>query len=528
MKKTAYFFILICLLVSITGCSNAQTELNNTEQLTAQSGSVSAENNYWPDDSWRESTPEKQGMDSEKLSGMLEYIQSTGNEMHSIVIIRNGYKVLDANFFPYKSNIKHVVNSCTKSITSALFGIALEEGLIKSADARVLDYFQDRSVKNSDDNKKALTLEHLLTMTAGFDWSENGSYGPGDSWMRMRNSDDPVQYILDNPMSEAPGTSFYYNTGASHLLSAVLNEVTGQKTADYAEQKLFGPVGIKDVYWQEDPQGINIGGAGIYMTPQDMARFGYLFLQNGLWKDTQVVPEHWAEQATVRKVDTPNGLAGRYGYGYQWWMNHFGGYSARGFGGQYIFVLPEYNMVAVFTGSLTGMGFFLPESLVDSFIIPSVKSSGTLTENSDSSARLVGILENIEEAPQPEKVPDLPKIAEIISGKSILMESGDELYLAFPNGANAEFRHGPSNSIAIGLDNVYKVSDAGRYWPLPDHNMVAAKGFWKDEKTFVIKLLSLYEMDELTYTLTFERNQVDFVFASRQGGELLRTKGEIK
>lgn len=467
-------------------------------------------------------------MDSTNLSDMLKYIQSSGNEIHSIVLIRNGYEVMDANFFPYKSNLKHVVNSCTKSITSTLLGIALEEGRIKSVDTKVLDYFPDRSFKKIDDKKKSLTIKHLLTMTTGFDWSENGSYDSNDSWVQMLNSQNPVQFILDRPMEETPGTSFSYNTGASHLISAIIQNATGQKTADYAKQKLFEPIGIKDVYWKEDPQGINIGGAGIFMSPQDMARFGYLFLHKGVWNDKQVVPESWIKQAVSKKVDTPNGLAGRYGYGYQWWMNDFGGYSARGFGGQYIFVLPKYNIVAVFTGSLQGSSFFLPENLVSRFIIPSVKASESIKKNSDSSVQLTNLLKKIQEAPQSEQVPELPPIVKDISGKLIKLENGDEIYLAFPKGTNAEFRHGPSNNITVGLDNVYMVSDAGRYWPLPDHNIVAAKGYWEDDKTFIITIHSLHEMDELTYTFSFENNVVNLVFESRQGGELMRTKGEIK
>jgi hypothetical protein len=343
----------------------------------------------------------------------------------------------------------------------------------------------------------------------------------------MCNSENPVQFILDRQIAETPGSSFYYNTGASHLISAILNNVTGKKTADYAGQKLFEPIGIKDFYWQEEQQGINIGGAGIFMTPQDMARFGYLFLQNGYWEDSQIVSESWIKQATARQVETPNGLAGRYGYGYQWWMNSFGGYSARGYGGQYIFVLPDYNIVAVFTGALQGGSFFLPEDLVGSFIIPSVNTKESIKKNTDSSVQLENLLKNIQESPKPEKVPELPPMVKNISGKLIKMENGDEIYLAFPNGMNAEFRHGPSSNITIGLDNVYRISDAGRYWPLPDHNIVASKGFWEDEKTFIIKLLSLHEMDELTYTLSFEKNHVNLVFESRQGGELMRTEGKI-
>jgi hypothetical protein len=177
MKKVSrfilFFLVLICALAPVMGCSNAHTASSNTgKPVIAAANEVSTKKDYWPGENWRESTPEEQEMDSAKLLGMLKYIQSTDSEIHSIVLIRNGYKVLDANFFPYKSNIKHVVNSCTKSISSTLFGIAFEEGLIKSVDTKVVDYFKDRNIKNNDEKKNELTLKHLLTMTAGFDWSE--------------------------------------------------------------------------------------------------------------------------------------------------------------------------------------------------------------------------------------------------------------------------------------------------------------------------------------------------------------------
>lgn len=489
------------------------------------------QNDYWPGDAWRVSTPEEQGMDSEKLLNMLNYIESSNLGMHSIVVIRNGYMVMDAGFFPYKSDIKHAINSCTKSITSTLLGIAERENLIHGTDQKVLDYFSDRSIKNVDEKKKTLTLENLLTMTPGFEWSENGYYGSDDSWMQASWNENPVGFILDKPVPEEPGTVFYYNSGASHLLSAVLQKATGKKAYDYANEKLFTPIGIKEVYWNEDPQGINIGGGGAYMTPLDMARFGYLYLKNGYWNGTQVVPERWVQQATAKQIDTPNGLAGKYGYGYQWWMNNFGGYSARGYGGQYIFVLPEYEIVAVFTASMFGSQFFLPESLVESFIIPAVKSSKAISGSEETTEKLNEKLRLIQQPPETGETSVMPETAYKLSGREMKLENGNELSLTFNKGTNAifaEFSHGPSNKILVGLDDVYRVSDAGIYWPLPEQNLVAAKGFWEEENEFILKLISLHEADELTYRFTFTNSDVNVEFTSRQGGEIMNSKGKIE
>lgn len=540
MKKFYLYLIIFILILSsaatLQGCSrgpeNEKNGASSESRAAAQAVPELGGSDYWPGESWETSAPEEQGMDSEKLADMLKYIQNGQHNIHSIVLIRNGHMIMDANFYPYKSDVRHAVNSCTKSITSALLGIAAEEGLIGSSDDKVIDFFPDRNIQNMDARKKGLSLKHLLTMTAGLDWSENGSYGYEDSWMQMTRSNNPVNYFLEAPMLENPGTSFYYNTGASHMLSAILQNVTAGKTYDYARKKLFEPIGIKDVYWSEDREGINIGGAGIFMTPRDMARFGYLFLRNGNWGHKQVIPEGWVQKATEKQIDTPSGLAGRYGYGYQWWMNSFGGYSARGYGGQYIFVLPQYDIVAVFTSALPNSSFFLPEDLVSSFVIPAVKYSKPIKDQDAAATRLRDLQKTIEQQPaQTKPTAPMPKTAGKISDKIIECENGDRIYLKFnaiENQQSAEFRHGPSNNILIGLNDIYRVSDAGVYWPLPDNNLVAAKGFWEDENRFTIKLISLHETDELTYKFTFEGDTVNVEFLSEQGGELMNTKGKIK
>lgn len=155
-------------------------------------------------------------------------------------------------------------------------------------------------------------------MTTGVEWYENGNYGENDSWIQMTYSKDLVQYFLNKPMKEAPGTRFNYNTGASHLLSVILKKATGKNTYDYATQKLFKPLGIKEVFWESDPQGVSIGGTNMYLSPLDMARFGYLYLRNGCWDGKQVVSENWIKEATTKHIDTSNAIAGQHGYGYKW------------------------------------------------------------------------------------------------------------------------------------------------------------------------------------------------------------------
>lgn len=373
MKRFATYIwhmavLLILMAILVTGCV------------------ASDKIDYFPDKTFRASTPEAQGMDSTYLNGMLE--RAAKRKFHSVLVVKNGYMVLEANFFPYKSTAMHAVYSCTKSVTSALVGIAIHEGYIAGVDSKVLTLFPGREVKNESSYKDNMTLAHLLTMTTGFEWSETGTYDARNSWIQAARSRDPMGFVLDKEVLHEPGGQFYYNTGATHLLSGVIQQAVGEQLAVYAEEKLFKPMGISEKYWSSDAQGVSMAGSGLSMTPNDMAKFGYLYLREGSWKGEQLVPREWVEESVRKHVDTPTGLAGRYGYGYQWWMNDFGGYSARGHNGQYIFVVPEHDLVVVVTGELGISGFLLPERLMREYIIPSIKSEKPLAQNKKAYATL--------------------------------------------------------------------------------------------------------------------------------------------
>ena len=197
--------------------------------------------------------------------------------------------------------------------------------------------------------------------------------------MRRTNSDEPVrpsparnssQFMIDLPMVEAPGTRFEYCNGASFLLSAILQEQTGMNALKFAEKHLFDPLGISDVNWFSNPQGITIGYGQLYMRPQDMAKIGYLYLNDGLWDGKRIISSQWIK-ASTRKHIASTLLPG---YGYQWWIVSPGIYTALGYYGQFIMVVPEKNIVAVFTSSLGQEDFYIPLGLLAAYIIPAVKS----------------------------------------------------------------------------------------------------------------------------------------------------------
>ena len=337
---------------------------------------------YWPTKGWRTASPESQGMDSDILVKMLNLIWEKNIDIHSVLVIRNGYMVLDAYSYPYDSEIPHHIDACTQSISSALVGIGIDKGYIKDVSQPVLDYFPTRVAKNLDDNKKSMNLGNLLTMTTGLECRDPFLYlqsGMMDMIIPAdwRMSKDWVQFIIDLPMAEEPGTRFQYCNGAPFLLSAILQEQTGMNALSFAEKHLFEPLGISEVGWPSNPQGITLGYGQLFMRPHDMAKIGYLYLNKGLWNGKQIISSQWINASTRKYIDTkllP-------GYGYHWWIASSDAYIAAGNKGQFIMVAPNKNIVAVFTGRLSPKEFLIPLDLLAQYIIPAVKSPTALPEN---------------------------------------------------------------------------------------------------------------------------------------------------
>lgn len=329
----------------------------------------------WPTNGWKTSTPEEQGMDSAKLAEMLISINLQKDKIDSIAVIRHGCLVLESYRYPNTAETKHVVNSCTKSVISALIGIAVKEGYIKGIDQKVNDFFPESQYKFGT-GMNTLALKYLLTMSSGMDWLEVPTSISPEEMLRSKNW---TRYILESTVIANPGTRFNYNSGGSHLLSSILTRATGKSALDYGREKLFGPLGITDVDWEHDPQGVNNGGWGLKMRTVDMAKFGYLYLKRGVWDGKEIIPADWVGDSTRKHIETPSTI-GYNGYGYLWWLTEYGGYYAMGSNGQYIFVIPEKDLVVAFTSSLA-INAQLPEALMREFVLPAIKSDNPLNSN---------------------------------------------------------------------------------------------------------------------------------------------------
>lgn len=515
MKKLIFVLFLILLIVGtviyVISADAKKEDLKTLNQANVQE--------YWPEGGWRTSAPEEQGMDSGKLADMINSIKESGKSVNSITVIRNGYLVNETYFYPYQKGLKHFMNSCTKSITSALVGMTVGEGYIKSVDDKVLGYFPDLNIANVDKRKQNLTIRNLLTMTTGLDWD----FITNASTNQMMESQNWTQFALDQPMKEEPGHTFLYCNGASHLLSAIVQKTTGKSLAELAAEK-FQLLGIKDMYWGSSPENVTSGYAGLYMQPDDAAKIGYLYLNKGSWNGKQLIPEKWIEESTKKQVKadwTPIFP----GYGYMWWINRFGGYAALGQGGDYIFVVPKLDLVVVFTGGIYNVNeLFYPGELMEKYIVPSVKSDAPLEYNQKGSESLSKALDMVQNAPSPEAASALPEIAKKISGKTFIMDNSGTFTFWFKDGNECTVDQDSKYKYKIGLDNAYRTSDVGNSsGGMPDHNHKAFKGRWSDEKTFSVTAQDLEDGIQTVYTAVFEDDRIELVAESNVYGEISLT-----
>ena len=241
--------------------------------------------------------------------------------------------------------ILHPVHSCTKSVVSALIGICLRNRLLSDIDVPLTEFFGDCLRAQQDARKRSITIRHLLTMTPGFHWPEFGEWNFGSP---MEYSKDIVRFILDRDLEDAPGTRMNYNSGCSHLLSAIVQSVSGMRAADFARRHLFAPLGIdENTVWHEK-QGVSLGANGLKMFPLDMARFGTLYLRHGTVDGREIVTREWVEESTRPRFLTYPDIGW---YGYHWWSGSFDAvdyYFAMGLFGQFVIVLPVLDTVVVF------------------------------------------------------------------------------------------------------------------------------------------------------------------------------------
>lgn len=521
-KKTAIAILISVTFLVVSGCQGFNEAGSPAKNTGIQS---EIQDNYWPTDEWRTSTPEEQGMDSGKLADMLKKIE-TSNDIRSVLVIRHGHLVLEAYKPPYDKSTEISIKSSCKSVISALTGIAIREGYIKGIDQTVAEIFPEQFEDVDDQRKKDITLKHLLTMESGLLSTEaDGDMTP---WTKSR---DWVKYVIDLPLKSTPGDFFEYSTGLSHIMSAIITKTSGVSTYEFADKYLFGPMGIKITNWVQDPNGIYIGGADLDMKPLDMAKFGYLYLHNGVWNGQQLIPKEWVEESTInqqkKRIDTHAYYAPKYGY--FWWVTE-NDYQAQGWGGQSIIVNPKLDMVVVFTAN----NYDRTVQFLESYIYDAVKSDTSLKPNPSSFQRMKAGIEQLVK-PKSYSVPS-PEIIEKINGKTFKCEKNDlgleSFALSFQE-TECTFSYKltdlngqqQSAEFAVGLNDVYKFNPKefhttyfGCEVPFFPYNEPGGEdkypavfeGHWGDKNCFILNWLApMVEPVRYNATFFFEGNTVD-------------------
>ena len=285
------------------------------------------------------------------------------------------YNYFDPNWHPYYHGTDlHSMQSVSKTVTSAIFGVAITRGDFKAGlDTPVLKFFDVAKVKNVDDRKRRMTLKDVLTMTTGLKWNEEVPYDdPRSDSSLMEATDDWVQYVIDKPMAEEPGKVFNYSSGATELLAYIFQKETGQDIDAYGQKYLFAPLGIKH-HWKRTYLGVVDTEGGLYLNGEDLAKIGYLYLHEGLWDGKQIVSKEWVKESLTPYIKAEENFQ----YGFKWWLYPLNGkfvWMAQGFGGQRLMVFPEENLIAVFTGWEILKDPAPTKDLVDR-LLPAVKES---------------------------------------------------------------------------------------------------------------------------------------------------------
>lgn len=442
------------------------------------------------------STPETQGISSADLLIFVQEAEKRIDALHGLVLVRHGQIVAEGWWSPYAADQPHQLYSLSKSFTSTAVGMAVAEARLK-VDDLVLSFFPDEAPAHPDSNLAAMKVQDLLTMRTGHAEDTTGKLfeAPDHNWARA---------FLAQPVVYKPGTHFLYNTGATYMLSAIVQKLSGQTLLEYLQPRLFGPLGIQNPTWETSPQGINTGGFGLNVTTGDIARFGQLYLQKGRWQGKPLLPATWVEEATAPHADNSSmgNVDWQQGYGYQFWRCRHGAYRGDGAFGQYCIVFPEQDAVLAITAGVKDMQSVL--NLVWEQVLASMKPA-PLPPDPQAHAKLQAKLASLTLAPQPGQASS--PLAAKVSGQHyffaendqkiepITLELGEKQDALTIRNERGDHHLDCGHSAWISGVTTFSVEE-----PQP----VAATGAWTSDSTYVAKL-SLYQTPycpSLTFTFT--------------------------
>jgi CubicO group peptidase (beta-lactamase class C family) len=450
------------------------------------------------------SRPEAQGISSSALLAFLEGVETAKLELHSVMVVRHGHVVAEGWWHPYTAATPHMLFSLSKSFTSTAIGIAVAEGRLSIND-KVISFFPDRVPTTISENLEKMTVRDLLIMGTGHDEEVNLWASDGD-WVRA---------FLAHPVSHEPGHHFLYNTPATYMQSAIVEKLTGESLLDYLRPRLFEPLGIENPTWMRCPQGIATGGYGLSIRTEDIAKFGQLYLQKGIWNGRQLVSADWVEEASTRQIDNGSDPTRDWtqGYGYQFWMSRHQAYRADGAFGQYCIVMPDQGAVIAVTAGLGDMQAVL--NLIWDLVLPAM-SAKALPE-SDASIQLNARLAGLSIA-MPEGQLSSPNWAKIdgtefafdaneFGWTSLIVESTPQ-GLVFTH-RTTEGERQISAGLGRWIDTPGTIADRGNVAALrPSGGPVSAQATYTDEATVVVRAAEIETPFIETFRLKIEDNSI--------------------
>ena len=452
-------------------------------------------------------TPESQGVSSSALLAFVEALDSGVDTMHSIVVVRHGQVIVEGWWAPFGVDTPHQMFSLTKSFTSTAVGLAQAEGKL-SVDDAVLKYFPDVTPAAGNDFLKGMRVRDLLAMSTGH--RTEPSFAGSTTWTKT---------FFEHPVLHKPGTIFLYNTPASYMLSAIVQKATGQKEAEYLQSRLFTPLGIGTPRWETSPEGVSIGGYGLWLRTEDIARFGQLYLQKGQWQGKQLVPAEWVAAATTRQTSNGSSPGSDWdqGYGYQFWRSRNKSFRGDGAHGQFCMVLPEQDTVIAITSGTRNMQGVM--NVVWEKLLPAL-GAAKLPENLTAKQALVDRLGKLMVKPQFGTLS--PASGAVIFEKPYTVAANDQGLEALTivrgdGGQNTLKLKVKGKDYSVGLKQGEWQTGTMAWANLPEEP-VAASGAWVTVDTYTARLAFYETPFLLTLTLKFNGDTVQVDREMNVGG----------
>jgi hypothetical protein len=464
------------------------------------------------------SAPEAQGVSSRGILAFLEAVAKSKHEFHSFMLLRHGQVIAEGWWSPYRPEFNHMLYSLSKSFTSTAVGLAVSEGRLTVDDA-VISIFPTELPEQVSDHLRALKVKHLLTMSVGHAQDSTHTLWSEENWVRK---------FLSLPIANAPGSVFLYNSGATYMLSAIVQKLTGQKVIDYLTPRLFQPLGIFGMTWETCPRGINTGGWGLSARTESLAKFGQMYLRQGAWNGRQILPAPWVAEATTFKIQQPGQNLEHLkqtsdwhqGYCYQFWRCRHNAFRGDGAYGQYTIVLPEQDAVIAITSESSSMQGEL--DLVWEHLLPAM-ANNRLPDDQASQRELRQKLEVL--ALSPAKGSFTSPMTAQVSGKAFKIDPNDFKFQE----AVFNFQNNTCLFVLRDSQREYPVRCGLEHWIVGETTLpgtppkltvgptsapwkIAASGAWKDPGTFEMTWRYCETPHHDTVTCHFEGDQVTVQF----------------